>query len=657
MLSEGWREEGAARSRRVLTFVAFALSTYVLAAAPGAEAAPKSVVIIPSSSHVTAVVAAAGRMNVARFADVTLKVIDSASQTPADLDAIARADIFILFNVGQLLARDLAPTIARQQRNGGRAWVVGQEYTDVERQSGFLRDQAWADYAVMGGVDNYYSLLRVAYARARNQRMTNPPVVPLPEEALWEPTTGRLFEQWADFEREYLSHRPSARGRRWVGVPINRGDAVSGQMRVVNAVVAALERRGFNAAVSVGYPADGQIERFYFDEDGRPRVSAIVAMAMKFGNVPDRIVPILSRLDVPILNAVTTYNKTREEWEASPIGIPQEDRSWQIANPEFAGAVAPTVIASSERRHDDATGIDYKEETPIADRVELLADRVKALITLRTESAARKRIALVYYNYPPGQENIGASYLNVMPHSLWQMLTRLEREGYTTTGRPADTDALFRDVTQKGVNINASSPGELERLVRRNSAVLLPVSEYNRWLRAIPQSLVDAMNAAWGKPEDARIMTWRDDKGIPYFVFPVVRYGNVVLAPQPTRGWDQDSEKALHEIVLPPHHQYLAFYLWLQKGLQANAVVHIGTHGTMEWMPGKEVGQSAADPSEAMLGAMPVMYPYIMDVIGEGLQARRRGMAALISYLTPPMDKAGLNPELVTLKALLDNYT
>lgn len=634
-----------------LVVVALALTSSL------AVAAPKSVVIIPSSSHVSAVVAAAGRLNTKRIADVTLRVVDSASQTQADLDAIAQSDIFILFNVGQLLARDLAPTIARQKQHGGRAWVVGEEYTDVERQSGFLREQAWADYAVQGGIENYHSLLTVAYARARNQRITNPPLVQLPEEALWEPTTGHLFEQWTDFEREYFAHRPAARGRRWVGVPINRGQAVSGQLKIVNAVAAALESRGFNVAVSVGYPADGQIERFYFDEQGKARVVAIAAMAMKFGNIPDHIVPILTRLDVPVVNAVTAYNKTRAEWEASPIGIPQEDRSWQIANPEFAGAVAPTVIGSSEHRHDEATGIDYKEETPIPERVALLADRVKALVALRTDAASKKRVALVYYNYPPGQENIGASYLNVMPQSLWQMLTRLEREGYTTTGRPADTEALFRDVTQKGVNINASNPGELERLVRRNSAVLLPVSEYTRWTRTLPAALIDAMNTAWGKPEDATIMTWRDDKGVPYFVFPVVRYGNIVLAPQPTRGWDQDSEKALHEIVLPPHHQYLAFYLWLQKGLQANAVVHIGTHGTMEWMPGKEIGQSAADPSEAMLGALPVMYPYIMDVIGEGLQARRRGMAALISYLTPPMDKAGLNPELVKLRALLDNYT
>jgi len=648
------QNSGVALCRAALAVV---MSWLTLGAGPAWAATPKSVVIIPSSSHVPAVVAAAGRLGSRRITDVRLRVVDSASQTQADLEAIATSDVFILFNVGQLLARDLAPVIARQKQNGGRAWVVGEEYTDVERQSGFLRDQVWADYAVQGGIENYHSLLTVAYARARNQRVPNPPLVRLPEEAVWEPASGRLFEQWADFEREYLAHRPHARGRRWVGVPINRGQAVSGQLEVVNAVVAALEARGFNVAVSVGYPADGQIERFYFDDQGRARVVAIAALSMKFGNIPERIVPILERLDVPVVNAITAYNKTREEWEASPIGIPQEDRSWQIANPEFAGAVAPTVIGSSEHRHDDATGIDFKVEAPIPDRVALLAERVKALVALRTEPAAKKRIALIYYNYPPGRENIGASYLNVMPKSTWQILQRLGAEGYDTRGLPKDEAALFDQVMLHGVNVTSTAPGALELLVHRGQCVLVPVAAYKRWLAAVPHSLTDAMTAAWGRPEDSKIMLWRDAQGVPYFVFPTLRFGNVLIAPQPTRGWDQDIKKAYHDVSIPPHHQYLAFYLWLQHGFRAHAEIHLGTHGTMEWLSGKEVGQTAADPSEAMVGAVPQFYPYIVDVIGEGLQAKRRGMAALVSHMTPPMNAAGLNPELLNLRALLDGYT
>lgn len=625
----------------------------------GGQAArpPRSLVVIPSTSHTTAVIAAAGRLPAAEMRGVRLSVVDSSNPDADDLATVAAADVVVLFNVGQLLARQLEPQVRAVRARGGSAWVVGAEYTDVERTSGFLRDERWAAYALQGGVGNWLSVLRLAAARASGRRVVVPDLERLPDEGVWEPTSGRLFEDWAAFEAEYFVHRPKARGRKWIGLPINRGQAVSGQLKVVRAIVDALEARGFNVATTVGYPADTQIARYYFDPAGRPRVEAVVALAMKFGNVPEKIVPLLERLGVPVVNAITLYGKSQADWEASPLGIPQADRSWQIASPEFAGAVAPTVVASMEARHDDATGLDYTEETPIPSRIARVADRVRALVALRTTPAADKRVALIYYNYPPGRENIGASYLNVMPESVWQIVQRLQADGYDTRGRPVDQQALFDQVMRFGVNVNAETPGALDALVRGGQAVLLPVREYRRWLERLPAGLREQMTSAWGEPEDSKIMIWRDRARVPYFVFPVLRYGNVVLTPQPTRGWDQDIKKAYHDVSIPPHHQYLAFYLWLQHGFRAHAMIHLGTHGTMEWLSGKEVGQTAADPSEAMVGDVPVFYPYIVDVIGEGLQAKRRGMAALVSHMTPPFDAAGLNPDLLKLRALLDDYT
>ena len=151
---------------------------------------------------------------------------------------------------------------------------------------------------------------------------------------------------------------------------------------------------------------------------------------------------------------------------------------------------------------------------------------------------------------------------------------------------------------------------------------MLPVKTYRNWFDQLPENLRRSMVEKWGEPERSTIMIWHDEKGEPYFVFPTIRYGNILFAPQPSRGWEQDVEKLYHDVILPPHHQYLAFYSWLQKEFDAHAVAHIGTHATHEWHGGKEVGYTSSDPGELFMGAVPQFYPFIVDDIGESLQAK-----------------------------------
>jgi cobaltochelatase CobN len=295
---------------------------------------------------------------------------------------------------------------------------------------------------------------------------------------------------------------------------------------------------------------------------------------------------------------------------------------------------------------------------PIPERVERLADRVQAWVRLRHEPPAARRVALIYYNYPPGRETIGASYLNVLPQSLLQILNRLRDAGFTANGAPANADELFAAIHAFGNNPapGTNSAAALDRLARSGRAQLLAVSEYRVWFDSLPASLRAQVVAKWGEPEQSQVMVWRNETGKPFFVFPAQRWGNLLFAPQPTRGWDQDIAAAYHDVTLPPHHQYLAFYLWLQKGFRADAMVHLGTHATHEWLPGKEVGFTAADTGEVIVGAVPQLYPFIVDDIGEGLQAKRRAMAAIITHLPPPLDRASLNPELREIAGMINDY-
>jgi cobaltochelatase CobN len=616
------------------------------------------IVLIPGDSLMLASVNAVKQLKAEpAYAGLRFDVLPQSLLDGADLARLAQADLVLarhmVGSAGEATAAAMQAVAARR----GRLYGIGQN-EGASARLGLAEDPALRAYADAGGAENLAHMLRLALQRDFGFAPSAAPPRELPQAAAWDIRTGRLYEDVESYLQAYLAARPArpaAPARPWVGLVVNRGQATGGGDENVAAIAAALERRGFNVLPVYGFPSTLPVERFFIDGRGQARVAAVVALAMKLGNVPDRIGPALARLDVPLVNGIVLYKATRAEWEASPLGLDHAERSWQVGGPEFAGIVAPTVVATKERRTDPATGLQYIAEVPIPERVARLADRVRKLVDLRLLAERDKRVALLYYNYPPGRENVGASYLNVMPRSLWQIMARLEAEGYDTQGRPAHEKALFDRLREHGVNVADTKPGALAALVAGGQAVLWPVADYRRHFDALPAVLRESMTKSWGRPEDSATMVWRDRSGRPFFVFPVQRFGKLLFAPQPVRGWG-DPKKMYHDVLLPPPHQYLAFYLWLQREFKAHAMVHVGTHGTHEWLPGKEVGFSDTDWSEVMVADVPQVYPYSVDVVGEGLQAKRRGMAAVVSHMTPPFDKAGLNPDLVTLHGLFDDH-
>jgi cobaltochelatase CobN len=630
----------------------------------GAWAKPVSVVLLPWDSATPMALSAiktlrAQQKEVPTLAEVSFHILPSSRLSEADLDTLAKADLALIFNMGRELAATITPAVRKMTQRGAKAYAIGSPFEEGEKQVGLTRDDTLRAYTEAGGLENMISMLRRVLARDYGFALRYEEARPFQEDGLWNPRTQQVFSSFEAYARAWHTEHPGSEGRPWVGVVVYRAMVQSGDSPLLVAMMASLEARGLNVVPVFGYPSEAPVEKYLLEKKAgkeHARVSALVALAFKMGSVPDKVIPVMQRLDVPVVNAITLYEQSREEWEASPLGLSLFERSWQVAGPEFAGAVAPTVVASKERKVDRETGLSYSVDMPIPERIERLADRLHKYVELRQAANADKRVAILYYNYPPGKENIGASYLNVLPRSLWQILSRLEREGYKVTGRPETEQALFELLHEHGVNINTRTPGALEQLVRGGNAILLPVADYRQWFNRQPKKLRDEMVKAWGEPEAAKTMLWRDGKGKPHFVFPAQRFGNLLFAPQPTRGREGDVHKMYHDVSLPPHHQYLAFYLWLQQGYRAHAMVHVGTHATHEWLNGKEVGFTAADPGEAMVADVPQIYPYIVDDIGEALQAKRRGMAAIVSHMTPPFDKATLNKELLTLRGLVDDY-
>ena len=636
-------------------FWLFLLSLVLCAAA---EAAPRTLALLLGDVESRpAVLALRALQPTLKALDVSVRLIPFSGMTPAERSALGSADVVVLnARAGQLI-QSIKPQLQSLQRASHPVLVVGGVLDDEQRALGLREDPLLQKYHAAGGVENMGNLLRHVLRTRFGADLTAGPVQPMPDIGLYDVAGHRTSASFDQYQRAYARYKP---GAPWVGVMFYRASLVAGQTLPLAAIVLRLERAGYNVAPAFGYPYEVPLG-YFLDENGQSRIELLVALGMKVGGNA-ATGGLLDKIGVPAINAITLSAQTAAQWQASSIGLDLIERTWQLAGAELAGLIQPTVVASRERVTDAQTGLVYVEERPIAERIERLTARIDAWMVLRRSRNADKRIVMLYYNYPHGSETIGAAYLNVLPESLWQMAQRLKLEGYriddAATSFPADRRSLQGEIQRWG-NYPAKGGPEyvqaLGRLAGSGQALLVPLADYRRWYDKLAPGLRGTIEKSWGTPEQSSVL-WRDANGSAQFVFPARRYGNLVMAPQPGRAWEQHLEKLHNDVTLPPSHEYIAFYLWIQHGYQANAVLHVGTHGTQEWLSGKEVGLSEADPTEALIGALPNIYPYVMDDVGEGLQAKRRGMATIIDHMTPPFDTAGLNPDLRELGALLNDY-
>ncbi|PRD56999.1 cobaltochelatase subunit CobN [Sphingobacterium gobiense] len=473
-----------------------------------------------------------------------------------------------------------------------------------------------------------------------------------PDYAMIDWRTGKLYTAVEDFQEAYETDSADAP---WVAIYGFRYEFVTGQDGYLRAYAKGLADAGFNVMLCYGFPLERVLEDFCIHAKGKPRIDVLVNCSSLPGGSPEKLAVAFSALGVPVINGISV-SQTKAAWAESTIGISIAQRSLALARPEIMGQIQPTVLATQEIVADQQ-GNRFKQKTQLSGRIAHLVGKVKAWTALRKKPNAKKEITLIYYNGHPGKHNIGASYLNVLPHSIYRILTALDENGYDVGSDRLSEKAVFERVMSGGRNIGSQTPEELVRLVREERPVLIPMKVYKEWFANLHPRFRQQVVDKWGEPDSARIMVWTDDKKERYLVLPQVTYGNIHLMPQPARGWDEDEEALFHDVSLPPHHQYIAFYLYLQQQQQADALIHLGTHGTLEWLSGREAGLDADDAPDALLGSMVNIYPYIMDNVGEGTQAKRRGGAVIIDHLTPPFQEAGLRPELRELAGAINDYS
>lgn len=406
-------------------------------------------------------------------------------------------------------------------------------------------------------------------------------------------------------------------------------------LNVEKVLMEKFEKAGFQPVMMFGFPTARVLKNYLIES------KAAVAISGTFRFLDNEALPLLKQANIPVINAIDIYGPTIDEWRASTKGLSSFEISFQYAMPEFSGLAPNNVISGTRLQGNMAV------KTAIPAMADKIVARAKRFVYLQRTPNAQKKIGVLFWNYPPGKDNVGASYLNVT-RSIPVFINALKKEGYTADN--IDEDALEKLIMKRGRNVGKYAPGELEKMVKEGGATLIPVSDYKKWFAELPVAYQQYVNDRWGKPEEAQIMTIQH-KGELNFVLPMIKLGNFFIMPQSSRAKTEEIAAMYHSNSLPPHHQYICQYLWLQRHM--DALIHTGTHGTQEWLDGKESGMSEYDSPEIMAGDLPIMYIYNMDVVGEGLVAKRRGAGIIIDHLTPAMGEAGLSPELKQLNQLI----
>jgi magnesium chelatase subunit H len=500
----------------------------------------------------------------------------------------------------------------------------------------FLTLQYW----LAGSDENVVNLVRFLvnryadgeHARLRGALKVAAPI-DYPEVGIYHPRLpGRVSESAAK-----LPKAPGAKGT--VGLLLLRAYILADNSAHYDAVIAALESRGLSVipVFAAGLDARPAIDAYFCDENG-PKIDAFVSLtsfSLVGGpayNNSEAAAEILAKLDVPYITAQAIEFQTLEQWEANEQGLSPVEATLMVAIPELDGSTAPIVFAGR-----GACSVPGRERDiqPHAERVERLADRVERLVRLRNRPRAERKLAVVLFNFPPNGGATGtAAFLGVYA-SLLNVLRGLAREGYDVE-LPTDENDLRTRILEG----NAEQFG-----MGANVCDRIPVDDHVR-----REVYLNQIEKQWGPAPGKQLSDGRS------ICILGAKFGNVIVTVQPGFGYEGDPMRLLFERAFAPTHAFSAFYRYLREDFNADAILHFGTHGALEFMPGKQVGMSETCWPERLIGATPNIYLYAANNPSEGALAKRRSAATLVSYLTPSLSTAGLYRGLVDLKASLERY-
>jgi len=506
-------------------------------------------------------------------------------------------------------------------------------------------DALWA-YLVEGGPENAANLL--AYGRAMLDGGDRPPPArPLLRAGIYWPGAG--IADLATARDAWPEDAPI------VPLVFYRALVEGAGLQPINRMVKALLREGLAPlpifVSSLKEPLSAATLEQLFTEAPPAVILNCTAFAVgdpQGGDSPANPLRSPAASEAPVLQVVLAA-QSEEAWEEGLAGLAPRDVAMNVALPEVDGRILSRAISfKGEAYYDEATQCPIAAYSARGDRVDFVARLAAAWARLRRTEPARRRVALVLANYPNKDGRLANGVGLDTPAATVGALHALKGAGYRVEGAPETADELMQAIL-------AGPTNWLTDRFTREGGVTYPLSDYHIEYTRLPLALRQQIEERWGQPEaDPFFAPGNVDCG--GFRLSVLEYGNAVIGIQPARGYNIDPTETYHSPDLPPPHHYLAFYFWLRHTFGAHAIVHMGKHGNLEWLPGKALALSEACAPEAALGPVPHVYPFIVNDPGEGTQAKRRAQAVIVDHLTPPLTRAESYGPLRDLEALVDEY-
>ena len=470
-------------------------------------------------------------------------------------------------------------------------------------------------YLTNGGKTNYRNMLNYI-RKAIDGKISSIPEVEDPAErpsdmlyhaGLTNPDDELEFLTVANYEKFMKDNRLYKEGARKI--------MITGQMADATGLIEALEKEGYNV-----YPVQSMTKFMSFIDEVQP--DAIINMA--HGRMGDKMVDYLKAKNI-LLFAPLTINSLVDEWEKDPMGMAGGFMSQSIVTPEIDGAIRPFALFA---QYEDEEGLRHSYAVP--ERLKTFVSTINNYLNLNTKPNSEKKVAIYYYK-GPGQNALTAAGMEVVP-SLYNLLVRMKQEGYNISGLPANAEELGKMIQAQGAVFNSYAEGAFNDFMQKGHPELITKDQYESWVKESlrPEKYQEVVDAFGEFP--GNYMATNDGKlGIAR-----LQFGNVVLMPQNAAGSGGNSFQVIHGTNMAPPHTYIASYLWMQHGFKADALIHFGTHGSLEFTPRKQVALCSNDWPDRLVGAVPHFYIYSIGNVGEGMMAKRRSYATIQSYLTPP---------------------
>jgi len=589
------------------------------------------------------------------YPDFQLSRIDQAREGPwvrlraLASDELARAGrphaVFI-FGRGLDLDAEGLERLERAGRRGAAIYVEGatNPRMDVTNLQGEALDRVTA-YLRNGGTTNYRRLLQYARSELDGKRLfarTALPADAVPTDAFFHLDEATTFASAGDLEAHLRARGSYREGAPRIALLTSVPGPFNATRDHLDLIIETLEARGLNV-----FPLIGAGRRLQLLQQVEPDLVVYMPHGRLAAAGADAMRDWLIGSGVPVMSPISVF-QTHDAWLEDPQGMAGNMLTMNVVLPELDGAVAPFAVLA---QFEDAAG--YRAFDLIPGRLDLFVEQIERRLALRSKDISEKRVA-IYYFKGPGMSALTAAGLEVVP-SLYRLLTEMRQAGYRVEGLPATVEAFEAMIQRQGSVLAPYAEGLIDTFLREGRPALIDSETYLEWVRAaLPAALFQEVEARYGRAPGRYLSTAVD--GRPHLAVARLEFGNVAIIPQPLPAADGEQFRLVHGAGVAPPHPYIGAYLWGRFGFEADAFIHFGTHGSLEFTPGKQVALSDDDWAHVLIGPVPHHYLYTVANVGEGIIAKRRSYATTVTHLTPGFDEGGLADELSRLEARLTTF-